>query len=76
MSATNGQELGRISQQNMKNKPMASVVIKAVEDQPLTTSLFSVAPEMLDMSLLRFGHLTPGKVLRDGFLHRIPRKSC
>ncbi|KOS47283.1 hypothetical protein ACN38_g1729 [Penicillium nordicum] len=54
---TSGQELERIFQQNMKNRPIAPVMAKAVEDRPLATSLFSIAPDMLEMLLLRFGHL-------------------
>jgi hypothetical protein len=58
--ATNGQELKRIFQQNMENRPMAPIMAKAVEDPPLATSLFSMAPEMLEMLLLQFGHLGSG----------------
>ncbi|CAI7643321.1 unnamed protein product [Penicillium glandicola] len=58
--ATNGQELESIFQQNMKNRPMAPVMAKAVEDWPLATSLFSIAPDMLEMLLRQFGHLSSG----------------
>ncbi|CAG8888280.1 unnamed protein product [Penicillium egyptiacum] len=57
---TNGQELERIFQQNMRIRPMALVMGKAVEDRPLTTLLYSIAPEMLEMLLLRFGDLGSG----------------
>ncbi|KAL4769686.1 hypothetical protein BDW60DRAFT_209794 [Aspergillus nidulans var. acristatus] len=49
--------LKRIFQQNMNIRPAALDAANAGEQQRAKTLLFSIAPEMLEMLLLQFGHL-------------------